>query len=229
MTKNVSHPAARYPADGRKGERGRGAGWAFLLLAVVVAAAAFLFGETNREPGRTVFPLPAGHAGSYANDWGASREQGSHEGTDIFAPTGTPIYSITSGTVTRAYGSDEDGWNTLGGYTVMVEADRDSGPIRRGDRLYYAHMRAPTPLEPGEKVEAGQKVGEVGRTAGETKGARGDFPAHLHLGWYVGFGLLGEERDYETAPSGAINPYPLLRRIEQSGSENVDRLPAGRG
>ena len=59
----------------------------------------------------------------------------------MFAPEGTQIRSITDGTVVTARGSDERGWNSLGGYTVMVEAAYDAGPIRRGDLLYYAHMK----------------------------------------------------------------------------------------
>lgn len=160
-----------------------------------------------------VFPLPERYAGSYANDWGASRVQGRHEGTDVFAPDGIPIRSITDGTVSRAWGSSDDGWNTLGGYTVMIEASHDVGPIERGDRLYYAHMNGPTALQPGEKVEAGQKIGEVGDTGQGPPGTRGEFEPHLHLGWYAGWGLF--ETDRTQAASGAMNPYPLLRWIEE--------------
>jgi murein DD-endopeptidase MepM/ murein hydrolase activator NlpD len=98
----------------------------------------------------------------------------------------------------------------------MVRADRDSGPVRRGDRLYYAHMASPTPLEEGTRIEAGERIGTVGRTAGEEPGTLADFPPHLHLGWYGGINFLGEEREYETASSGAINPYPLLRQAESA-------------
>lgn len=211
------------PGEPRRRKRGIG-GAVFILLAVasIVLFAAQsdrlrerAIGLFEREPGRAVFPLPPEYADSYTNDWGAPRAQGSHEGTDIYAPEGTPIYSITSGAITTAYGSNEAGWNALGGYTVMIRADRDSGSVRRGDRLYYAHMSAPTPLEPGEEVEAGQKIGEVGRTAGEVEGTVANFPPHLHLGWYGGIGFFGEEREYETARSGAMNPYPLLRRTER--------------
>jgi murein DD-endopeptidase MepM/ murein hydrolase activator NlpD len=58
----------------------------------------------SREPGpsgpsEAVFPLPERFEGSYKNDWGETRVQGKHEGTDVFAPEGTPIRSITDGTV----------------------------------------------------------------------------------------------------------------------------------
>lgn len=208
-------PYARPPAKPRAKKKSGGF-FPFLLLLAVVGAAILFFtdnyeGLFEREPGRAVFPLPQEYADSYTNDWGAPRSQGSHEGTDIYAPEGTPIYSITSGAITTAYGSNDDGWNTLGGYTVMVQADRDSGPVRRGDRLYYAHLSEPTPLEDGTQVEAGQRIGTVGRTAGEVEGTVADFPPHLHLGWYGGMSVLGGEREYETSPGGAVNPYPLLQ------------------
>jgi collagen type III alpha len=206
--------------ENKQPKRRRGGFLVFLLLLVIAGAGALLLIQNyetffEREPGRTVFPLPPEYADSYTNDWGAPRPQGTHEGTDIYAPEGTPIYSITSGTITTAYGSAENGWNALGGYTIMVRADRDSGPVRRGDRLYYAHMASPTPLEEGTRIEAGERIGTVGRTAGEEPGTVADFPPHLHLGWYGGFGgLFGKEREYEVASSGAINPYPLLRQTE---------------
>lgn len=161
-------------------------------------------------PREAVFPLPPEYRGSFGNDWGAARVQGKHEGTDVFAPEGTPIYAVTGGTVARAWGSGGDGWNNLGGYTVMIEAGYDVGPVRRGDRLYYAHMRAPTPLEPGELVRAGQKVGEVGDTGQGPRGTRGEFEPHLHLGLYAGSPFSGDRAE---ARSGAINPYPLLGRV----------------
>lgn len=186
-------------------------------MILIGAAAAVLFlvlrSPDPTEPSVTVFPLPERYAGSYSNDWGAARVQGTHEGTDVFAPQGTPIRSVTAGTVSRAFGSGGKGWNNLGGYTVMIEASYDVGPIERGDRLYYAHMNGPTPLEPGDTVRAGQKIGSVGDTGQGPPGTRGKFEPHLHLGWYAGWGFLEPNRS--EASSGAMNPYPLLRGIER--------------
>ncbi len=167
-------------------------------------------------PQRAVFPLPQRYENPYRNDWGESRVQGKHEGTDVFAPEGTKIRSITDGTLVEARGSDDRGWNSLGGYTVMVEAAYDAGPIRRGDLLYYAHMHSKSGLRPGDTVEAGEKLGEVGSTGQGPEGTRGRFQPHLHLGWYEG-SWLGEERP--TAPSGAMNPYPLLRWLGDDDRE----------
>jgi peptidoglycan LD-endopeptidase LytH len=179
-----------------------------LGLAAVTASLALPSSPEDSGPPEVHFPLPQRYEGSFANDWGEARVQGRHEGIDIFAPEGTPIHSITDGTVVRARGSEENGWNPLGGHTVMVEADYDAGPIRRGDLLYYAHMKSPAGLEAGDSVEAGQKIGEVGTTGQGPEGTRGHFEPHLHLGWYEG----GWE-DRSGVASGAMNPHPLLRRI----------------
>jgi len=203
LVHETGSPKAREP-------RKRGSLYIVLLLGLVVVVASLALPHTREPAGpqEAIFPLPQRYEGSFTNDWGETRIQGKHEGTDVFAPEGTPIHSITDGTVVRARGSKENGWNSLGGYTVMVEAAYDAGPLRRGALLYYAHLKAPSGLKVGEKVEAGQKIGEVGSTGQGREGTRGRFEPHLHLGWYEG-GRFGEDRS--GAASGALNPYPLLR------------------
>lgn len=101
----------------------------------------------------------------YEDTGGDSRSAGrTHEGTDIFAPEGTPIYSVTSGKVVPVSGADSRGWDELGGWTVMVEATESVGPSHAGDMLYYAHMNEPASLRPGDTVEARDLVGKVGST-----------------------------------------------------------------
>jgi uncharacterized protein YkwD len=163
---------------------------------------------------KAVFPLPKEYLDSYEDTWGASRGSGrTHEGTDMFAPDGTPIYSITGGEVVPVSGADSRGWNELGGWTVMVEVTESVGPVEAGDTLYYAHMLEPTHLRPGDTVEAGDVVGKVGSTGEGPPGSilpdgRGE---HLHLGWYDPTGARAE------AASGAMNPFPLLEWLRQNG------------
>jgi len=163
---------------------------------------------------KAVFPLPEEHFGSYKDTWGASRSGGhTHEGTDLFAPKGAPIYSITGGKVLPVSGSDPWGWNDLGGWTVMVEATEIVGPIQAGDTLYYAHMLEPASLKPGDTVQAGDLIGKVGSTGEGPPGSilpdgRGE---HLHLGWYDPTGERAE------AASGAMNPYPMLEWLRANG------------
>jgi murein DD-endopeptidase MepM/ murein hydrolase activator NlpD len=197
-----------------KTKKGASRAWGALFLVPLLGLAALATSlATPREPvspapSEAVFPLPERFEGSYRDDWGEARVQGEHEGTDVFAPEGTPIYSITDGTVVRARGSDENGWNSLGGYTVMVEAAYDAGPIRRGDLLYYAHLEDRSVLRFGALIEVGEQIGVVGSTGQGSEGTRGRFEPHLHLGWYKG-GWPGDDRP--SAASGAMNPYLLLR------------------
>jgi murein DD-endopeptidase MepM/ murein hydrolase activator NlpD len=74
-------------------------------------------------------------------------------------------------------------------------------------------MDTPTNLESGETVEAGDKIGTVGDTGQGPPGTRGEFEPHLHLGWYEGWSFFGEDRT--NSLNGAMNPYPLLRRVER--------------
>lgn len=165
------------------------------------------------ESSRVVFPLPEEYLGSYEAGWGSPRPQGGHEGTDLMSPAGTPEFAVTDGTIVEVAGANENGWNRLGGYTVMLEAAYDVGPIRAGDLFYYAHMGAASTLPIGAEVRAGQQVGVVGDTGEGPEGTRGEFPSHLHLGWYDAT-EAGARSEVE---SGAMDPYPLLQWLESNG------------
>jgi len=165
------------------------------------------------ESSRVVFPLPDEYLGSYEAGWGSPRPQGWHEGTDLMSPTGTPEFAVTDGTIVEVAGANENGWNRLGGYTVMLQAAYDVGPIRKGDLFYYAHLAERSTLPVGAEVRAGQQVGVVGDTGEGPEGTRGEFPSHLHLGWYD----AGEAGARSEAESGAMDPYPLLRWLESNG------------
>ena len=163
-------------------------------------------GDLGRLPNghRLVFPLPMQYASSYEDSWGAPRPQGGHEGTDLMAPTGTPEYAVTDGTIVPVAGSNGNGWNTLGGYALMLRAAYSVGPVREGDLFYYAHLDRESTLPLGATVRAGQLVGYAGDTGQGPEVTNGLFSPHLHFGWYDATGT----RSY--LPSGAMNPYPLL-------------------
>ena len=121
-----------------------------------------------------------------SDTWGAARSEGrTHEGTDIFAPTGTSIYSATPGYVYRI------GTNPYGGNVVTVVGGA-------GVRYYYAHLSAfAEGLEEGQYVTTDTVLGFVGNT-----GNAATTPPHLHFGVYPG--------PYETCEWQAENPYSLL-------------------
>jgi murein DD-endopeptidase MepM/ murein hydrolase activator NlpD len=85
-----------------------------------------------------------------------------HEGVDLTAPVGTPIYAAAEGTLELAASGH--------GYGKRVVLRHGDGYSTR-----YAHLAAYAPgLKSGQRVEQGQVIGYVGRT-GTTTGP------HLHF------------------------------------------------
>ncbi len=136
-----------------------------------------------------------------ANTWHAPRESGRrHEGQDIFAPRGTPIFSATDGYVAHI------GDNSLGGQTVSIVG-------AGGRRYYYAHLEAYAPgLAEGDYVTTQTMLGYVG-TTGNAAGT----PPHLHFGVYALGGAtnplpLLNDRAKETKPTSENKPARTKKR-----------------
>jgi murein DD-endopeptidase MepM/ murein hydrolase activator NlpD len=158
-------------------------GWPYLANLVRIV-------QLYREPPPVSLPMPVqGIDPSQITDtWGGARSEGrAHEGTDIFAPRGTPVISTTHGVVVRK------GWNRLGGRRVLV-----FGPA--GWNHYYAHLDAWSTVGLGDWVEVGTVLGYVG-DSGDALGA----PTHLHYGIYTSGSFTGG-----ISVGAATNPYPLL-------------------
>jgi murein DD-endopeptidase MepM/ murein hydrolase activator NlpD len=122
--------------------------------------------------------------GEYGARFGAWRDTRRHEGQDVFAEAGTPLVAIRDGRVVET--GDGGG---RGNYVAIWSPETDR-------TFVYLHMRAPTPLAPGDSVEGGARVGAVGCTGS----CWGD---HLHLEIRAGEGTTGRPLD----------PLPLLRRL----------------
>lgn len=125
-------------------------------------------------PAKISMPVPGVTKKQIANTWKAPRKTNRrHEGQDIFAKRGTPVYSATRGYVYRI------GENTLGGQTVSV--------IGAGGRVYYyAHLDSYAEgLAEGDYVTPQTKLGSVG-TTGNAQGT----PPHLHFGVYTPSGAI---------------------------------------
>lgn len=86
-----------------------------------------------------------------------------HNGVDIAAPNGTPVWASAGGTVTVSRSS---GWN--GGYGTYVVVSHPNGT-----QTLYSHMNSAL-VSNGQKVSQGDQVGTVGNT-GKSTGA------HLHF------------------------------------------------
>lgn len=88
-----------------------------------------------------------------------------HAGIDLAAPDGTPYKAVHAGTVTKA------GYFGGYGYSLTIQnAD--------GTEVIYAHSRRLL-VKAGDKVKAGQVIGEVGNTGAS-------YGTHLHLEIHVG-------------------------------------------
>lgn len=133
-----------------------------------------------------LMPVQGVRVRQVANTWGAPRGGGRlHEGQDIFAPRGTPVYAATDGFVWRM------GYGALGGNYLFVAG-------AGGRRYYYAHLeRYADGLQVGDYVTTGTLIGYVGNTGNAVT-----TPPHLHLGIYTG--------SRRTCDYAVIDPLPLL-------------------
>lgn len=105
-----------------------------------------------------------------------------HDGIDLPAAVGTPIYAAYSGTV-----SISDNSNAKSGYGYYIKIDHGVGVS-----TLYAHMSM-LAVNVGEYVTAGQVIGYVGLT-GNTTGA------HLHFCIFID-GVSKNPRDYMDFPA----------------------------
>ena len=133
-----------------------------------------------------LMPVEGVTVSQVSDSWGSARSEGrTHEGTDIFAATGTPVYSATPGYVYRI------GTNPYGGNVITVVGGA-------GVRYYYAHLSAfAETLKEGQYVTTDTVLGYVGNT-----GNAATTPPHLHFGVYPG--------PLDTCEWQAENPYSLL-------------------
>jgi murein DD-endopeptidase MepM/ murein hydrolase activator NlpD len=105
---------------------------------------------------------------AYGDSWGAPRSGGrSHEGVDMLAPMGTPIYAVVSGTVNFRQ-------NRLGGNAASLIGDN-------GNRYYYAHFASYEGAS--RRVTQGDVIGYNGDTGNATG------TPHLHFEIHPGGGL----------------------------------------
>jgi len=122
-------------------------------------------------PADTVILMPVYgmRASSVSDTWGSPRDGGerSHEGQDIFAPRGTPVFSGTNGYVRRIRST------SIGGNNILITG-------AGGRRYYYAHLhRFAEGLAVGQWVTTDTVIGFVGNS-----GNAETTPPHLHFGMY---------------------------------------------
>ena len=140
---------------------------------------------------------------SYVDSYGYERTYGGdrkHEGCDIMTVNNVrgelPVVAVSDGVVEKL------GWLELGGYRIGIRT-------KSGVYYYYAHLYCYEPgIKIGDNVVAGQILGYVGDTGySKVEGTTGNFDVHLHFGIYLK-DIDGNEY--------TVNPYPLLRKLEDS-------------
>ena len=106
---------------------------------------------------------PVGPVHSFTDTWHAARSGGrKHQGTDVFAPHGSPAHAVVDGVVDKWSGGG------LGGIALWLRGDD-------GTRYYYAHNSANV-APVGARVRAGEVIAYVGNT-----GNAETTPPHIHF------------------------------------------------
>ena len=138
---------------------------------------------------RHVFPIDGPHdlGRSATNGFGGDR---GHQGQDMFADCGTPLVSVADGVVRRSVAGDP-----VAGHHLVVE-DAEGGA-----EYVYMHLHRAPQHDVGDGVDAGERLGEVGRS-GNAQGCHLHFELWSPPGWQ-----RGEVRD----------PLPALRRWRSEG------------
>jgi murein DD-endopeptidase MepM/ murein hydrolase activator NlpD len=117
-----------------------------------------------RRLARGAFVFPVYGDANAADDFGAPRQIGAHQGNDVFAPFGAPVLAVADGRINRVG-------------TLPISGNRLWLRTPRGDQFFYAHLSAFAPdAVNGRRVEAGTLLGFIGNT-----GDAEPTPPHLHF------------------------------------------------
>ncbi len=137
--------------------------------------------------------------GRLTQKWGSTSETGFindyykfHNGIDIAAPIGTPIYSAKEGIVVAIGNNDKYA------YGKWIAIDHENGLT-----TLYGHLSLQS-VSKGTKIKKGQKIGYMGSTGFSTG-------SHLHFTVYATNTFQTTQRWYGLLPlGGSINPFDYL-------------------
>jgi len=120
-----------------------------------------------------------------------------HRGIDLPAPAGASVLAVADGTVAWA--------GQVAGKPVVV--------LRISERLRVTYEPVSTPLGPGDRVRAGEPVGELAETGGHCGGRC------LHLG-------LREETRYRDPRPFLVTGHPVLKPVGGPAAWTLPRVSA---
>ena len=126
------------------------------------------------------YAFPVYGKASVADDFGAARQIGAHQGNDVFAPFGAPVLAVADGVVEKVG-------------TLPISGNRLWLRTPAGDEFFYAHLSAFSPDAVNDRrVKAGTVLGFTGNT-----GDAEPTPPHVHFEIHPG----GKD---------AIDPHAIL-------------------
>ena len=124
-----------------------------------------------------------------------------HQGIDLAARIGTPIYATADGTISEA------GYNS-GGYGNLIKVDHG-----RGIETRYGHLSRIL-VSPGQRVARGQMIGHMGSTGRSTG-------SHLH------YEVRIDGRAVNPIPFMKSNDYLLAMQRNGAGTHSMDAVALG--
>lgn len=149
-------------------------------------------------PGAFISPLQV--PGEFLAGFGEIRQGYTHEGVDIRAAEGTPIFAIEDGIIIKA-APDSKGVNAGGGH--MIIASFENGVEGR-----YMHLSS-YGVKAGDRVRAGQVIGFTGNSGESTT-------PHLHFEYRVNGILMDPTFIFEM--SGMIEGNEVITSISAINS-----------
>ncbi len=132
--------------------------------------------EAAREAGAfriAARPVRNGSIRKGEGEFGAIRRSGIsyHKGIDFISPPGTAVRAAADGFI--CYNEMNGGADWGYGYTVLIDHGNDFYTL-------YAHLKKESPRAVGEWVEAGQRIGSVGRSGNAMRVPK-EFQYQLHF------------------------------------------------
>ncbi|GIV41861.1 MAG: hypothetical protein KatS3mg034_1171 [Vicingaceae bacterium] len=154
-----------------------------------------------------------------------------HAGHDLYAPVGTPVFSVMTGKViATGYSSTYGNYVTIAHFKPLTEQQiRDLEDPNKADKVklevayysFYAHLDKVN-VESGQYLNKGQKIGEVG-TTGNANNLEGD---NVHLHFEFGTKLRSEtspflDKKYLLDPNIAYKNTSFVSQNPQQSNQNI--------